>query len=101
MVRQRAVMDEALVRPGGKRMGAIRRHGGFRGHADVNGEARVIEAAVTQGSEHPGNEHADLGLQVRILEEKTHDSTHAACARVSFPIVSLAPLDTSVNSEAH
>jgi hypothetical protein len=38
---------------------------------------------------------------VRIPEEKTHDSTHAACARLSFAMASLAPLDTSVNSEAH
>jgi hypothetical protein len=69
--------------------------------ASVNGKARGIGPAITQGAEHGGNEHAELGLQVRILEEKTHDSTHAACARVRFAIASLAPLDTSVNSEAH
>src|SRR5262249_12172052 len=187
MVRQRGIMDEALGRPGRKRMDTIRRHGGFCGHAgmtdgmrasharqsetlcnqirpadlledlhaapradnadlgrqfdkrgtngvlarerqrdhdvrvtndarhrrsyrglqlfgqalevmtggrsqgqfdgpwrlaSVDGKARGIGATITQSAEHAGNEHAELGLQVGGLEEKTHDSTHASYVSV-------------------
>src|SRR5215813_13532569 len=51
--------------------------------ASVDGKARGIGATITQSAEHAGNEHAKLGLQVGVLEEKTHDSTHASYVRVS------------------
>src|SRR5262244_1988819 len=71
--------------------------------ASIDGKARGIGATITQSAEHAGNEHAKLRLQVGILEEETHDSTHASYVRVSgFPVAAnLAPLDISVNSEAH